>query len=123
MNQNQNQNEAHVRRLARYRGPIKCDCDKIFERNKHATYKLGIHYGFPACCIRYYMRRDINQRKEREGKMWEWVAIGSGFVPCPKCAKQTCISGVSEKRYIENLVNKNRECEKPYKYKSFKPSP
>ena len=124
---NQNQNEALVRPhsappgLARCQGPIKCYCDTIFERNKLTTYKLGIHYGYPKCCIRYFMRHSTrSQRKEREGKMWEEVARGSGFIPCPKCAKQTCISGVSAKRYIENLVNKNRKCEKPYKYQPFK---
>ena len=48
------------------------------------TMEEGKHYGYPKCCIRYY----INYMNERGNLVGIKTVDGTCFAPCPECTEQ-----------------------------------
>lgn len=83
---------------------------KAFEQYKlgfhpNSKVSLGKYYGYPKCCIQYFMRYIVchgaNKAAVRRShtRMQIRVCGGSGFIPCPRCAwkihtKQTTLEGL-----------------------------
>lgn len=69
--------------------------------NWEAFVNLGLHYGYPQCCIIEF-GANLGTVDNSHKKLW-----GTGYVPCDKCNTKT------EQQLIEE-INLNREC--PYEF-------
>lgn len=61
---------------------------------KHYT-TLGIYYGYPACCVRDFIKRN-DAPSERQSK----ASNNTGFIPCPVHTRKI----LSGKIKIEDLI-------------------
>lgn len=63
--------------------------------NVHYMVDCGIHSGFPACCVRFYVTKFAWMKRERRQSYGDKVVecgtkngISYGYVPCPACLKK-----------------------------------
>jgi hypothetical protein len=62
--------------------------------NAAHTIACGMHSGFPACCIRYFVQTAYLQDAEFMEHMFAIEAAGTpGYIPCPECLRA--------KRFVE----------------------
>ena len=73
-------------------------------RDYNDKRKLGVYFGYPECCIDFFMNKSTQLRKQEtiNGK----ASNGSGFIPCTKHAQQILNKEI---RLVDILHN--RECE------------
>lgn len=69
--------------------------------NNEAFVSLGLHYGYPKCCIMEFALW-FGQIDNSHKKLW-----GTGYVPCAQCNRKT------EQQLID-AINLNRMC--PYEF-------
>jgi hypothetical protein len=84
---------------------------------------LGIHYGYPSCCVKYFIMYfyincktyDIFTEEEiKEAKIHARKKIAlNGFRPCPECCKKIKKIEIAE---FDKLIT-NRICTKPFSVK------
>ena len=56
-------------------------------REKVEMEKIGLHLGYPTCCVDMFLRNcHIDFWWERYAK--DHWAIGTGYIPCPFCAQR-----------------------------------
>jgi hypothetical protein len=63
---------------------------------------MGIYFGYPECCVRYFLRNK-GQKNWNRYALGSW-AIGTGYIPCPSCIKKP-------KHEIIKTIMENRICE------------
>lgn len=69
--------------------------------------ELGRHFGYPECCIDWFVNVRIRNVYRGFTQQQESVHGYNGFIPCPACAEKVT------KDTIHTLI-KNRVCETPY---------
>ena len=65
---------------------------------------FGEYYGFPHCCIEHFNNRDFTTTL---GYSHALIKMGTGYVPCPECAKK------SAEELVEAIAKK-RKCPTPF---------
>ena len=77
--------------------------------NNNHLYYNGIHYGYPNCCIEWFVNnRDVlNGKHTQLTQQQEKVHNYSGFLPCPTCANKV------NKKTLRTLIS-NRLCSIPF---------
>ena len=68
----------------------------------------GLFYGFPECCISSFAKFEQLEVFE---KFPDLPSIGTGFVPCIKCAPKVKLNWLAFKK--ENII-KNRHCKEEF---------
>jgi hypothetical protein len=63
----------------------------------------GVYFGYPKCCIAYFMNRHNNQLMPRAQYIQD---NDTGFLPCKPCADRVLSGEIT----IDQLIT-NRECE------------
>jgi hypothetical protein len=66
----------------------------------------GAYFGYPTCCIIYFMRRYNNNKSEVMAKKQHIPGNETGFLPCKSCAQRVLSGEIT----IAQLIT-NRECE------------
>tara|TARA_B100000700_G_scaffold264816_1_gene302798 strand:+ start:14442 stop:14795 length:354 start_codon:yes stop_codon:yes gene_type:complete len=75
----------------------KCHYYEQLDYYKKVYYLQGIIYGYPKCCIKNFLN-DV----DKGGKVdYESVFLGTGYVPCEKCA-------MLEENTLNNIIHNNR---------------
>lgn len=64
--------------------------EHLLRRLKHLpkTIECGIHSGFPACCISFYIVRLLLFSKQQVKNYWKKInqsSVSWGYIPCPDC--------------------------------------
>lgn len=81
------------------------------EEYKQYWSKAGRYFGYPECCIEWFINRigyDVNEEQEA-------ISNGNGFIACPACAKKV----VTKEINFTDLI-KNRIHPEPYPYDDIK---
>lgn len=80
-------------------------------KNENMTHfeKTGRHFGYPACCIDWFVGRVFGNNPFPLTPEQEKVNGNNGFVPCPKCADRVASGEIT----IEDLIV-DREHPLPY---------
>lgn len=74
------------------------------------TLELGVYFGYPECCIRWFSEERIKVRPSQHKPLTpQQKAVHGfrGFVPCPKCAETVTHDTI-------HVLIKNRICNRPY---------
>jgi len=66
----------------------------------------GVYFGYPKCCIAYFMNRYNNRSMPRVQYIQD---NDTGFLPCESCAQRVLSGEIT----IDQLIT-NRECEKAF---------
>lgn len=78
-------------------------------RPRHELEDLGVYFGYPNCCIEYFVKNagaTVGWNNYAKTS-WAW---GTGYVPCPVCNKK-------DKGVLLNEINFHRRCAAPFKGK------
>jgi len=72
-------------------------------------YRLGKYFGYPDCCIKFFEKR-VNEifttgKSKLTIKQQELSDLGTGFIPCEKCAEK--INKETLHKLIKNRICKN----------------
>ncbi len=68
---------------------------------------FGLYFGFPACCTQEFMANGCADTK-RQFPHGPW--LGSGFVPCLKCAP----AAQDLTRFVADVIQPQRLCSAPF---------
>ena len=68
--------------------------------------KVGIYFGYPKCCIEFYMKSIFDKNMQNEVQQSMEVSNETGFIPCTKHAQQ-----IMKKEITLSDILCNRECE------------
>lgn len=77
---------------------------------KSRVEERGIYFGYPACCIRWFIENRGKATPEGATPLTpkqEDVHGYNGFIPCPKCAEMVTAETI-------HALIKNRQCPAPY---------
>lgn len=77
--------------------------------NNTHILRNGFHYGYPKCCAvwYYWYSEAIDNNNEPELTKAQKALLGTGFIPCPKCAETVT------KKTVHTLI-KDRICKKKF---------
>lgn len=68
--------------------------------------KVGIYYGYPECCIEFFMKNMFDKEKRKNAQKNFKVSEGTGFIPCTNHTKQ-----ILKKKITLHDILHNRQCE------------
>lgn len=81
---------------------------------KKALYLQGIIYGYPKCCIKNF----LNNFDKGGNVDYESVFLGTGYVPCKKCAtleENTLLNTIHNNRLVNIKFPNNIDLRKHFK--------
>lgn len=71
---------------------------------------LGVYFGYPSCCIQYFLnRKDLEDESHEQQLLYDKGITCQGFLPCVACARKILCEDIK----IDDLII-NRKCETPY---------
>jgi hypothetical protein len=79
------------------------DTNLTKEERQHHWFTNGLHYGYPMCCIKNFLRMNF---PHEEGP---W--IGTGYIACPKCAPE---ARKNFKKFVAEHITPNRKEPRPF---------
>lgn len=68
--------------------------------------KLGVYYGYPECCIDFFMKTMFDKQLQKNAKKNIRASNGTGFIPCTKHAHK-----ILKKEIKLQDILRNRDCE------------
>lgn len=68
--------------------------------------KVGIYFGYPKCCIEFYMKSIFDKNMQNEVQQSMEVSNETGFIPCTKHTQQ-----ILKKETTLHDILCNRQCE------------
>lgn len=71
----------------------------------------GVHFGYPYCCIEYFIKCVTHGRKTNTVGPW----YNTGFVPCNDCAKK---ANENWPDFVKLINGNKRECPHPFPWES-----
>jgi hypothetical protein len=80
------------------------------------TYDMGIFFGYPECCIKWFSEERTEKALQKNFKISDFVPLTKqqeavhnfhGFIPCPVCAEKVTSDTIG-------TLIQNRKCQIPY---------